>query len=355
MLLGAALIWGVSFVFMKDAVEVMEPATLVGFRFLLTALLMTAVFWRRMRQNFNKDHLTKGALIGIFYFLAYLTQTEGLDYTTPGINAFLTATYCVMVPFLFWVAARKKPSIFNIVAACLCIAGVGFVSLTGESLRLGYGEIMTLVCAFFFGVHIVLVAQYALGCDVLVLTVYQFWVAGICGLALGMATESAPNWAAISPEFIWNMAFLVIAASGVAMVFQNVGLAHVPPAQASLLMSFESVFGVLFSVLLYGEQLSVRLVVGFALIFTAVLVSELLPGKQENASREGALKGVEERRSEAQLSASSNGSASRATTVPPQVAQTAHAAADLLGGDSMALGELEEELRWQEKLDAHEP
>lgn len=283
----ATVIWGLAFVVMKDAVSVMEPAWLIGARFTLTAVLLTIVFFRNVRATLNRDHLARGAVLGVLIFIAFWTQTIGLAHTTPGKNAFLTATYCVLVPFFGWMLMRKKPSAFNVAAALLCIVGIGLVSLASSSsdggaaaasfLGMSFGDFMTLVCAVFFAVHIVYVSKYSEGRDVLALTVYQFWVGGVCGLVVGGLTESAPNLAAVTPEFLFNLAYLVVFASCVALVIQNVALAHVPPAQGSLFLSLESVFGVAFSVLLYGEQLSVRLVAGFAFIFAAIVVSEVLP------------------------------------------------------------------------------
>lgn len=287
----ATVIWGLAFVVMKDAVDVMEPAWLIGVRFLLTALLLTLVFFRNVRASLDRDHLVKGAVLGVLLFIAFWTQTIGLAHTTPGKNAFLTATYCVLVPFFGWFLTRRRPTVFNLLAAVLCVAGIGLVSLVSGSTAsasgaagVSFGDFMTLVCAVFFAVHIVYVSQYSEGRDVLALTVYQFWVGGLCGLAAGALTEPAPQLAAITPEFLFNLAYLVVFASCVALVIQNVALAHVPPAQGSLFLSLESVFGVAFSVLLYGEQLSVRLVAGFVLIFLAIVVSEVLPARFERRS-----------------------------------------------------------------------
>lgn len=285
MIVAATVIWGFSFVIMKDAVSVLEPAWLIGARFTLTAVVLTVVFFRHMKGAFTRDYLITGGILGLLNFLAFWTQTIGLAYTTPGKNAFLTATYCVIVPFVFWIIARKRPTAFNLVAAVLCVAGVGMVSLGAGAVTIEFGDFMTLVCAVFFAVHIACVSKFAQGRDILAITVYQFWVGGICGMVIGGLTETAPNLAAISPEFAFNMFYLVIFASCVALVFQNVALAHVPPAQGSLLLSLESVFGVLFSVLLYGEQMTARLVVGFALIFGAIVVSEVFPEKFGKGAR----------------------------------------------------------------------
>lgn len=287
MLIVATVIWGLSFVVMKDAVDVLQPAYLIGFRFLATGLILFVVFFRRVKAAFSggkgKDYLVKGVIVGLLCYLAFWVQTIGLDNTTPGKNAFLTATYCVIVPFAWWIIARKRPTAFNLIAAFLCVIGIGMVSLQGSlgKLAMSYGDLMTLVSALMFAVHIVYVSKFSESNDVLVLTVIQFLVGGVCGIVYGMGFETLPPVSALTPEFFWNMAYLVIFASCVALVFQNVALAHVPPAQASLFLSLESVFGVLFSVMLYGEEVGLRLIGGFALIFIAIVVSEIFPLKRK--------------------------------------------------------------------------
>ena len=138
--------------------------------------------------------------------------------------------------------------------------------------------------ALLFAVHIVYVSKFSETNDVLVLTVMQFFIGGACGVAYGACFEALPPASALTPAFFWNMAYLVIFASCVALVIQNVALAHVPPAQASLFLSLESVFGVLFGVLLYGEQVGLKLIVGFVLIFGAILVSEMFPLKRKDVA-----------------------------------------------------------------------
>lgn len=286
LIVAATIIWGLSFVFMKDAVDVLPPAWLIGVRFMAAGLILAVVFRKRFAAALTKTYLMRGTIIGVLVFLAFWTQTIGLAYTTPGKNAFLTGTYCVLVPFAWWLFARRKPTRYNIIAAILCIVGIGFVSLqeSAGDLTLGFGDAMTLVCSVFFALHIVYVSKFTDDCDALALTVYQFLVGGACGILLGACTETLPSVSALTPDFLWNMVYLVVFASCMALVFQNVGLAHVDPAPASLLLSLESVFGVVFSVLLYGEVLTFKLICGFALIFGAILISELLPIKMGNVS-----------------------------------------------------------------------
>lgn len=282
------IIWGYSFVVMKDVVAVLPPAWLLGIRFVTAGVILALVLWKRVRRSFSSKTLMAGAILGVFDFSAFWAQTIGLEHTTPGINAFLTATYCVIVPFLWWVIAHRRPTVFNVGAALLAVVGIWLVSVTGstEALALGFGEGMTLVSAFLFAIHIVFVSKFARLHDVLVLTVFQFLTEGLLGCLAGASFETLPPLSAITPEIVASMAFLAVFASIVAFGIQNVALAHVPPAQASLFLSLESVFGVIFSVLLYGEQVGLRLLVGFALIFVAIVISETFPLKRKSASKE---------------------------------------------------------------------
>ena len=287
MLLGATIIWGFAFVVMKDAVDVLPPAQLIGARFLLTGLLMAVLFHRRLRGSLNAGFLGAGLALGAVTFLAFWVQTVGLADTTPGKNAFLTATYCVIVPFMLWAVARKRPTVVNVGAAVLCVAGIGLVSVAAGTLTIGFGDLMTLLCAVFFAAQIIAIARLSQTYDVLGLTVYQSLFGGMLGLLLGVATEPFPGLTAVAnPDFLLNLAYLVVFASGVCYVLQNVGLAHVPEAQGSLLLSLESVFGVIASVLFYGEVVTGRMMVGFVLIFAAILISELAPQRKDRPTAE---------------------------------------------------------------------
>ena len=226
-------------------------------------------------------------MLGAVTFLAFWVQTVGLAETTPGKTAFLTATYCVIVPFMLWAVARKRPTVVNVGAAVLCVAGIGLVSVAAGTLTIGFGDLMTLLCAVFFAAQIIAIARFSQTYDVLGLTVYQSLFGGMLGLLLGVATEPFPELAAVAnPDFLLNLAYLVVFASGVCYVLQNVGLAHVPEAQGSLLLSLESVFGVIASVLFYGEVVTGRMMVGFALIFAAILISELAPQRKKRSAAE---------------------------------------------------------------------
>lgn len=270
MLFGAALIWGASFFVMKNTLDALPTNMLLGIRFTVAGILMSAIFFPRLKK-LDLRYLWQGAIIGALYYAAYCTQTIGLAHTTPGKNAFLTAVYCVLVPFLFWGVSHKRPDIWNLAAAILCIVGIGFVSLDG-SFGIGFGDAMTLVGGFFFAAHMVAVALFTEDRDAILITILQFFYCALFSWIAHLLFEEAPD--AIGGDAILSLAFLAVGCTAVAMLFQNVGQKYTPPAPAAIILSLESVFGVFFSVIAYHEELSPRLIVGFVLIFIAVIVSE---------------------------------------------------------------------------------
>lgn len=280
MLFGCTLLWGSSFFVVKDVTEAVSPATLVGIRFTIAAALVLAFFFKRVTGHADAATVRAGLAMGAAYFLAYWAQTVGITDTTPGKNAFLTATYCAIVPFLYWFVARRRPSRLNIVCAALCLVGVGLVSLDGD-LSMRTGDVLTLVGAVFFAAQIALMGKYAGGKDVMALTFWQFAVTGVASLVAGAATEPAPDPAVLlAPSMLAQVAYLTFFVAFLACLMQNVGQTHVPPAQASLILCLESVFGVLFSVIFYGETLTPRVLLGFVVIFIAIVSSEVLATKE---------------------------------------------------------------------------
>ena len=128
----ATIIWGSSFVVMKNSVDVLPTFWLLAIRFSFAALVLAIVFIKRWKV-LDRQYLIGGTVMGFCLFVAYAFQTFGLEETTPGKNAFFTAVYCVIVPFLYWVIARRRPDKFNVLAALLCIAGIALVSVTGRT------------------------------------------------------------------------------------------------------------------------------------------------------------------------------------------------------------------------------
>lgn len=272
MLFAAALIWGTSFFIMKNALDNVPVFALLAIRFTAGAVLLSIACMKKWK-DFTADYLWRGAVVGGFLFLAYTVQTFGLSMTTPSKNAFLTAVYCVLVPFFTWAVVKRRPDRFNIAAALLCVLGVGLVSLN-EQLSINLGDLLTLLCAVFYASHIVAVEKLSPGKDIYLITIFQFAFAALYSWIGTLTREVFPAEALSDPAVFLPLAYLCVMATTVALLFQNVGQIWSDPASASVILSLESVFGVLFSVVCYGDRVSVKMLCGFALIFVAVVCSE---------------------------------------------------------------------------------
>ncbi len=274
-LLAATLIWGSSFIIVEDMTDAMPTNALLTFRFISAAILLSIIFFPRLKK-INFSYLWRGAALGLLLFLAYMTQTFGISFpeNTPGKNAFLTAVYCVIVPFMAWGFSKKRPDRYNIISAFMCIIGIGLVSLT-ENFTMGFGDILTLIGGVFYALHIISVSRFSDGRDPLLLTVIQFATSGICALILSLTTELT-KLTDITPtkEIILSVAYLAVFCTAIALTLQNFGQKFTEPSTASIILSLESVFGVAFSVALGRESLTAKMYVGFALIFIAVIISE---------------------------------------------------------------------------------
>ncbi len=268
------LIWGTSFVILKTTLDTVPTLWVLAIRFTASALILGLIAGKKLFAM-GKATVKGGVLMGLCLAAAYIFQTYGLVYTTPGKNSFLTATYCVLVPFMAWGVYKRRPGAVHILAAFLCIAGIGLVSL-GEGLHdINKGDMLTLVCGVFYGLQIIVMEQYVGQGDVVSISVVQFVAAAAICWAGALLFEAAPSQAPASAWF--SIAYLSVMCTAVCFFLQAWGIKYTPSATAAMIMSLESVFGALISVLFYHEQVTPKLLLGFALIFVAVVISETKP------------------------------------------------------------------------------
>ena len=267
----ATIIWGSTFFILKDTLDEVNLMFLLAFRFTFAALLLAVIFWRKWK-HVDAAYWLRGMAMGVILFAAYTVQNFGLMDTTPGKNAFFTAVYCVIVPFLYWAVDRLRPDRFNLLAALLCIAGIGLVSWDG-GFSLSGGDFLTLVSGFLYACHIVAVSRFSQGRDIVLLTIIQFGATALCCWAGALATRGIPAQG-LSGQAWGVLLYLAIAATALALLLQNVGQKYTTPSSAAVLLALEAPFGVAFSVLFAGESPTPQMYLGFFLIFLAVVCSE---------------------------------------------------------------------------------
>ena len=281
-LLGATLAWGSSFLILKNTIEQVPGFFVIAVRFLFATLIMFLIFFKKIIKM-NKKTFICGLLLGFSTAFAYLVQTWGLKYTTPARNAFLTATYCVMCPFMYWLLFRLKPTRYNVFAAITCITGVGMISLlggnggTGENLLLGDG--LTLISGVFYSLQIIFIDKFQKdGIDPMSLLVVEFLSVGVV-LGLSWAIFELPTSgiqaiANIGAKQWGSIIYLTLVCTLFAQFTQIVGQRFANPNQSAIILSLEAVFGAMFSVIFGTEKLTVFLVIGFILTFSSILINE---------------------------------------------------------------------------------
>ncbi|MBP6333037.1 MAG: DMT family transporter [Aminivibrio sp.] len=268
-----ALFWGLGFVAMKDALESYPTFWLLTLRFGSGAALMAALFRKRLAGVSPAD-IKAGAIIGVFLFLGFSTQTLGLNFTTPGKQAFLTATYVVIVPLFSWVFRKRFPGLLSFVASAVCLAGMAMLTLQ-EGSAVGAGDTLTLVCAVFFACHILAIEHFAAKTDPVILAIVQIFMVGLLSFPFALAFETWPGFNGGSG--LWSIAFTVLFCTVFAFAVQNVAQKFTPSTHTAIILSLESVFGALAGIYFLGEVFTPRMAAGCALILAAVLLTETGP------------------------------------------------------------------------------
>jgi drug/metabolite transporter (DMT)-like permease len=277
-LLFAGAIWGMGFVAQSSAMDRIGPWFFIGLRFAVATLTMMPMALRenaRAGRAPRQKDLLKFTLIGLTLFLGMAAQQNGLMTTSVTNSGFLTALYLIMVPLLGIALFRQMPH-FIVWPAALC-ALFGIFLLSGGKLEaMRQGDLLTILCAFFWALQILLINRYANASGLPVtLAVTQFAVTAILGFAAAFSFERMDFKAAIlaAPEILFAGVF----AGGLAFTFQAVGQRYTTASQAAIVLSSEALFAALFGALIMQDRLPPMAWLGCALIFAAILSAELIP------------------------------------------------------------------------------
>jgi drug/metabolite transporter (DMT)-like permease len=259
----ASLLFGVTFVVVKDAVEIVPPLSFVGWRFLLGASLLFAI-----RLPTGRRLWRDGSIAGVLLFAGYALQTQGLTATSASNSGLVTGLYVVLTPLLAAAVGRRAPRGIVLAGAALAVCGFGVLTI-GDGFRLEAGDAYTAGCAVAFAAHIVFLARSAHQHPVLSFTGVQLAVVAVLGLAAsglveGVGTPPRASWAAI--------AITGILVSAGAFYLQVWSQTVVGPSRTAIVLALEPAFAALSGAVLLGERLGGRGLVGAALILGGIYV-----------------------------------------------------------------------------------
>ena len=274
-----AMLWGSTFAIGKIATEVFSPSFIIALRFSVAsvALIIAAIPLYRL---FNREYLIDGIWMGITLFISYILQVAGLaGDTSPGKSAFLCTTYCVMVPFLHWFATKKKPQFLHVLCVFICLFGIGILSLQG-GFDMSTGDILTVLSGVPCAINIVISSIMCQKKNPLLLTTIELGVVAVLAWIFVFITDTVPSEFPIST--VSGIVYLGLVATALCLFLQSYGLKYAEASIGGMLLSLESVFGVVFAIILYHEKVTLRMIIGFAVIFLAIVLSQKEP--KENKS-----------------------------------------------------------------------
>nr|WP_318706196.1 DMT family transporter [uncultured Treponema sp.] len=271
-----AAIWGFAFVVVKDSVDTIPPVYMVSIRYTIAAVLLGFVLIPQFKK-LNRYYWIHGAVTGLMLALGYITQTIGCKYTTAGKNAFLTTIYVILIPLISWPLNKKRPHFVVFLSAVMALVGIGLLALRNEGGVLGFnvGDILTLICGLFYALHIIFTAKFSQDKNPVILTWIQFIVAAVFSWSVSPLIDGSFSVALLkSSRVIFSMLYLGIFSSLVAFLLQNICLKYMESSLASLFLSLESVFGVIFSTIFLRERMTLVMIIGCVLIFAAITIAD---------------------------------------------------------------------------------
>ena len=272
-LIAIAAVWGLTFVMVQDAIELLPTMAFLAYRFLPAALIVAVIFWRPLR-SLPAAGWRAGLLMGAFLTGGYVFQTLGLEQTTVSNTGFITGMFVVLTPVLGAVFLGQRISAVAWAAAGVAMLGLWLLSGAGGDFDLR-GDGLVLLCAFSLAAHILATASAVRRFDVGALLAIQLGVVGTTCLAIGALAgqlevpEGATVWSALIVTSL--------VASALGFFVQSFAQRHAPPARTALILASEPAFAGLFGWLLNDERLTATGWVGAALITAAIVSVELAP------------------------------------------------------------------------------
>lgn len=285
LLLAVVVLWGATFVLVKDALQDASPLLFNLLRMTLAAIALAVANWRHLR-GISKQSVLAGAIVGIFLAAGYQFQTSGLARTTAAKSAFITGLVVVFVPLLTMIpllrpASSPTPGIGAVVGALLAFSGLALLttpsgtSWSGLFTTIGTGDLLSLLCALAFAAHLLSLAHTSLRIPIPQLATSQIAFAAlfmVITLPLG-----GPVYLHVTPRLVLALLLTGLLATAAAFTIQSWAQQHLPPTHTALLLTLEPVFAWITSFLFLGERLSSRSLTGALLILVGILLTEFVP------------------------------------------------------------------------------
>ena len=267
-----AIIWGTGFVVTKLAMDNgIGVYYLLFIRFLVASILLIFVIFLK-KIKIKKEMLLPGIIQGVLLTLGYSIQTMALNYTTPAKNSVLTGLNVIFVPYILLIFFRKKLDIFTIISSILAFFGTLLLSGNISSFsEINKGDLLSMLCAIFFALYIIVIDKYANKINVFVMSFIQFFTVMILCLLLSLTEGEIKQ---LNSTSLISMIYLGVFGTFVAYNLQIMAQKVLSASRTVLFLSLEVVFGVLISIISGYDSFSLNILVGTLLVFAGIVIAE---------------------------------------------------------------------------------
>ena len=275
-LLSVAIVWGGGFVATEYCLEAGMPTSLIlSIRFSLAALVMS-LFSINVLKSIDKKTLFHGIVAGLLLLVAFFVQVVGQNATTVSNSAFLTATNVVMVPFIVWIFTKHKPTTKFFILPLVTFVGVAILTLKpSQSFSFNKGDLLVLICAVLYAVHIAYLGVVAKDLDAKILTLLQLATCGVVATIIFFVFDFSTTPTAAYVDGFLPAIYLALFSTCFCYFFQTKAQQIVPPSKVGIILCTEGLFGTICSVILGIEPFKVSILVGGLIIISSVMLSEV--------------------------------------------------------------------------------
>lgn len=274
-LIAVALIWGTTFILVKQALGGVSTLLFLTLRFAIATLALSLIFRKEFRNAKVRRAVRGGVIAGVFLFSGYVLQTFGLKHTSASKTGFLTGLYIPLVPLFSSLIYQKIPTMSEITGVLAAFTGMALMTIQSSFLDIGLGDVLVACCAVAYSFHILVLGRFAGSSNLGVLTVVQIaTAAGLSALTFWWAEPVHIQWSA---ELCIALLVTSLLATALAFAVQTWAQRYSSPTRTALIFSMEPVFAWATSYLMAGEVLSKRAAVGGVLILAGILIVELKP------------------------------------------------------------------------------
>jgi drug/metabolite transporter (DMT)-like permease len=262
-----AVVWGTTFPIIKNTLFFIDPISFLLFRFVIASLVMLPFIFKRI----NKRDAFYGSLVGIPLFLGYITQTFGLEYTSPSMSGLITGIYVILTPILSIFVLRNGVDMIKIYLTIAAFAGMALMTVSSTSGQI-FGNVLTLGTAFFYALQMVLTEKYVVRGDPMVFTFFQLVVVTV--LSLVASPESVLKVGTLSNGYVlFSVLFNAILGTSIAIWIMSASIKRTNAYLSALILILEPVFAVVISTIFFHFPITGIMIAGGVIIVVSMVLA----------------------------------------------------------------------------------